>query len=205
AGVPGVPSLRGEFETDWLRAFALDFCPGESPSLDAEFAPYDLLTAWIQPQRKVSLIQLPALRRLQELVTTKPELVALWKNLAEVEVHPAIVHGDFAPWNIKVAPRDGSWLVLDWERGERDGVPGWDWFHFVIQPELLVKRRKPEAIAQKLLTFLTSQPFQTYAAAAKIVGHERGLLCAYLAYFTQVVRPSEGCEAAEELLRCLLR
>lgn len=205
AGVPGVPPLRGEFETDSLRAFALDFCPGESPVPAAKLALLDLLTAWIQPQRTIPARQLPALIRLQEFVVRKPELAMLLEALAAVAVHPVIMHGDFTPWNVKVAARDGSWLVLDWERGETDGVPGWDWFHFVIQTELLVKRRAPEAIAQKLRKLMGSPLFQRYAAATKIVGHEQALLCAYLAYFTQVIRPSEGCDAAEELLRYIMR
>jgi len=47
-------------------------------------------------------------------------------------VYPALTHGDFAPWNVKVSRR--QWTVLDWERGELAGRAGWDWFHFVMQP-----------------------------------------------------------------------
>ena len=40
---------------------------------------------------------------------------------------------------ITVRPQDGSWVVLDWERGEPEGLPGWDWFHYVVQTGVLVE------------------------------------------------------------------
>lgn len=196
AGTPGAPQIRAEFEYHDLRAFALDFCPGAAPSAADLFAPRQLLTAWLQPPREVRLMELPALTRLAGRGTNDP----WFAPLRSAVVRPALMHGDFAPWNVKVSPRTGTWTALDWERGERDGVPAWDWFHFVIQPALLVQRLAPEAIAARLQTFLASAPFQTYAAAARIAGLESALLAAYLAYSARVIQPAEGLAATEQLL-----
>ena len=40
-----------------------------------------------------------------------------------------LVHGDFAPWNIKQISRDKCALI-DWEDGEECGLPMWDICHF---------------------------------------------------------------------------
>lgn len=200
AGVPGVPELRAEFSADIGRAFALDFFPGESPSYDSA-APEPMLTAWIRSPQIVRLGELPALQRLRESIAPADWL----ENLTKIEVRPVIMHGDFTPWNVKVSARDGSWQVLDWERGEPEGVPGWDWFHFVIQSELLVKRRAPEAIAQTLRALFGTRAFQTYAATTKISGHEQVVLQGYLTYVLQIIRPSEGEAAIQRLLELVTR
>ncbi len=201
AGTPGAPQVRAEFARYDLRAFALDFCAGDSPSAADIVAPQQLLTAWLQPQREARVMELPAMMRLASVGANDPWFAPL---RAEV-VRPAVMHGDFAPWNVKVSPRDGSWTALDWERGEREGVPAWDWFHFVIQPALLVHRLAPETIADRLRTFLASAPFQTYATAARITGLENALLAAYLAHAARVIRPSEGLAGTEQLLAIITR
>jgi hypothetical protein len=40
-------------------------------------------------------------------------------------------HGDFAPWNVKLA--DDKLLIYDWEYAESEAPPGWDLFHFLFQ------------------------------------------------------------------------
>ncbi len=45
------------------------------------------------------------------------------------EIPLVLVHGDFAPWNIK-QQADRSLLVMDWEDARFDGLPLWDLCHF---------------------------------------------------------------------------
>ena len=117
-------------------------------------------------------------------------------------VHPAIYHGDLAPWNIKVSPA-GAWTVLDWERGEPTGIPGWDWFHYVIQSGILVGRLSTPVLAQRVESLLRSDAFKQYAARAGILGCERDLVLAYLLHVVEVLKPSEGLAASRELLHAL--
>ena len=89
-----------------------------------------------------------------------------------------MTHGDFAPWNIKVSRADGSWLALDWERGQLAGIPGWDWFHYAIQTGILVEKLPPERVAQRLEELFNAPVFWTYAEAAGIAGKEKPLATA---------------------------
>src|SRR5262249_49195183 len=119
-------------------------------------------------------------------------------------LHPTIQHGDFAPWNIKISPQ-GIWTVLDWERGELEGIPGWDWFHYIIQPAILVEHVSTSGLVQRIENHLTTDSFKHYAADAGIHGLERLLLLAYLLYMVQVIQPSEGLAETRELLDALAK
>jgi len=118
---------------------------------------------------------------------------------AEARVHPALTHGDFAPWNVKVSR--GQWTVLDWERGELAGVPGWDWFHFVMQPAVLVRRERTESLLSRFEHLLDSAHFSKYAEQAGIGEHRRALALAYLACCTRVTRQTGGREQIQKLER----
>ena len=111
-------------------------------------------------------------------------------------------HGDFVPWNIKVSP-SGAWTVLDWERGEATGIPGWDWFHYVIQSAILVAHLPTSALVQLIEELLGSEVFRQYAARGGIVGCERELALTYLLHVVEVIKPSEGLEPTRELLGAL--
>ena len=73
----------------------------------------------------------------------------------------------------------GAWTVLDWERGELTGIPGWDWFHYVIQSGILVGRLATSGLGSAPGVLLRSEAFQQYAARGGIIGCERELALAY--------------------------
>lgn len=94
-------------------------------------------------------------------------------------------------------------MVLDWERGELAGIPGWDWFHYVIQPAILVDRSPTTDLVQRIERVLSSEPFKAYSARAGIMGCERELVLAYLLHAVEVIKPSEGLAATRDLLHAL--
>lgn len=53
-----------------------------------------------------------------------------------------LVHGDFAPWNILIADKP---FIFDWELSKYS-VPLYDYFHFIVQTELLLKNSSAEKI-----------------------------------------------------------
>lgn len=57
------------------------------------------------------------------------------------EIHCVVQHGDPGPWNI-VARDDGSVTILDWENGERVGMPFWDLAYFARSYGALIARRR---------------------------------------------------------------
>ena len=194
---PGLPRLRGTFQMRGTRAFALDFFAGASPEPDAGAQLGELLGAWLTTNRQVALGDLEGWRRL--VAASESPLPDALQKLARIRVHPALTHGDFAPWNVKASR--GQWAVLDWERGELAGVPGWDWFHFVIQTALLVRREPAEDLLSRFEHLLDSAQFSNYATRAGIGEHGRALALAYLAGCIRVTRQTEGREQLLELER----
>lgn len=178
----GVPRLRASFETMDAAAFALDFIAGASPRDDAPLAP--LLTAWLDHARHVPLGDLPA-----------------WSRVAgtgsRVAVHPTLMHGDFAPWNVRA--HEDRWTLVDWERGERDGVPGWDWLHFVVQRAVLVGRLGAAQVRERIAALLRAPEFISYAEAAGFAGSEELIARGYIRHCAEVLRPTECANVFAEL------
>ena len=201
-GTPGVPKLRATFESPRLRALALDFFPGDSPRPQDEAALPPLLESWVDPNRTVAVSDTLDWARLEKTVSGSSLFPVLAKQLCGHTVGSALHHGDLAPWNIRVSPA-GSWTVLDWERGELTGIPGWDWFHYVIQSAILVGRLPTPALIQRVDTLLNSAAFRRYAARAGIVDCVRELVLAYLLHTVEVIKPSEGLPSSRGLMRAL--
>jgi len=201
-GMIAVPGLRAKFESPRLRAIALDFFSGDSPRPRNEASLPPVLNSWVDTNRTIALSETPDWKRLQDSAPRSDWFSALSGRLAGRKFHPAIHHGDFAPWNIKVSPA-GAWTVLDWERGELTGIPGWDWFHYVIQPGILVERLPNPGLLQRVESLLGAEAFKHYAAGAAIQGYERDLLLAYLLHVVEVIKPSEGLAQTRDLLHAL--
>jgi len=195
AGMPGLPALRGGFESSRARAFALDFAAGNSPRGSNLEAPGNLLTSWLARDREMRMRDLESWRLL--MASEAFPMGTAMSALAETKFHPTLMHGDFAPWNVKVCA--GHWTVLDWERGQLEGVPGWDWFHFELQPALLVRHETAAQLFTRCERILASSDFLAYAAAAGIGPHARALLLAYLANCLCVTKQTEGREPLLEL------
>ena len=202
AGTMAVPRLRAAFESPRLRALALDFFAGDSPRPQHEEALPPLLESWIDPNRRIAVADTPDWTRLEKACSGNTLFPAVAGQLRRQDIQSAIHHGDFAPWNIKVSPA-GKWAVLDWERGEVTGIPGWDWFHYVIQSAILVEHLPTSALVQRVESLLNSAAFRQYAARGGIVGCQRALVLAYLLHVVEVIKPSEGLAPTRELLQAL--
>ena len=192
----GLPKLSGACELDHVSAFAMDFIEGASPGDDASGELEKIFSSWVDSGSHIGIGETAAWQRLTEAggVTALPESV---QTLATMRLRPVLMHGDFAPWNVKVS--QGRWTVLDWERGERVGIPAWDWFHFVVQPAVLVQREPTEATVSRLEKLFASAEFQRYAERCGIRGAERRLALAYLEYWIRVTRQTEGLGLLEAL------
>ncbi len=203
-GVKGIPKLRGWFEAAHLRAMATDYVPGETPRGDwDDKALSDVLGAWIGGEQKVLVTDTVMWSRLQPKIEGHKEWSGAVQPLMGRTVRPVIQHGDLAPWNIKVA-RDGTWTVLDWERGELSGIPAWDWFHYALQPAILVQRRSTALLIETVEALLSSAEFQRYVAQTDISGLERALVLSYLMFMVEVIKPAQGSQELGQLLNALL-
>lgn len=202
AGLAGLPRLAGTLREKNLSAFAQDFCDGEfSPRTDTEVVP-KLMNAWVVEAERKMLSATAPWRELSSHLAAAPR----WQPLARLGQRTprcVIWHGDFTPWNLRRDQRTGQGIALDWERGQLAGVPGWDWFHFVVQSGVLVKKLSAPALRDELETLLRSEDFSNYANRCGITGRERELLLAYLLYNVEVLKPSEGRAEIRALLELL--
>jgi hypothetical protein len=198
-----IPKLRGIFHGTEIRALALDFAPGEPPAHDAHEKIGRLLTSWLETGSARRLGSLPAWRVAEEACRSHPAWERAAAVLRDRQVHSTVFHGDFAPWNIKVSPHNGSWTVLDWERGDLLGIPGWDWFHYVFQYGVLVSRLRPPGLVRTMRELFRHEAFQRYAAAASIKGVVRELFLAYVLCYNRIFNSPESGADFDKLLQGL--
>jgi len=198
----GCIRATGRLNTPALSAFAMAYFPGNSPVDDAGME--HLFHAWLNPCPFLPLTNLQAWRELAaELSRTDPGAwQVLSTALAGKTVRTTLQHGDFAPWNIR-AVNVQNLQVYDWERGQLQGIPGWDWFHFVVQTAILARRLSVQRVAAEVEQLLHSNRFKEYADEAGIRDFVQPLLLAYLLHQKWVVKPLDGQERTSELFELL--
>lgn len=108
---------------------------------------------------------------------------------------PVLQHGDFAPWNVLVDGQ-GQWQIIDWERGTDCGVPGWDWFHYLVQPAILVDEAPADQVYRRVQTLIRSTAFQSYARSTGMSGIEWPLFWAYLQHMRTLLDDEQSDRAA---------
>lgn len=169
---PGIPKLIGELSCEEAEGLMLPYFRGATRStslLQEDVA--DILSSWIHSDTPQLAETFPALALQLRNIDRHPLKGAMFC--------PVIAHGDLAPWNM-VRTAGHGWQVIDWENGTDQGVPGWDWFHLIIQPASLVDRVGAEQIWSRLQSLWQSDVFRAYAARAGIKGWEHALLSTYL-------------------------
>jgi hypothetical protein len=195
----GMPKLRRVLVNDQVSAFAMDFFPGASPRADDPSAIHKLLSAWVHPTRTTPVVDLAIWNRLFSDGASK--LSPRTRELGSKTLCTVLQHGDFAPWNIRV--HEGKWTVLDWERGEMNGMPVWDWLHFVIQPAVLVKRESSERILVRVKELRENPLFVQYAEQTRTRDLIWSLTSAYLDYCIHVTKQTEGLDLIKKTARLL--
>ena len=200
--VIGCTGITGRFSSDTLSAFATAYFSGES--LDTDLGIENLFHDWLNDAPPEPIQNLATWRELQSVAKGAglPQWPILRDALAEQTVRTTIYHGDFAPWNVRMTNLE-TIRAFDWERGHLKGIPAWDWFHFIVQTSILVKRYSPERVAAELEQLVHSPRFQKYASAAGISKIVEPLLLAYLLEQKLIVRPLEGSEQTGRLFQLL--
>ena len=193
--VSHLPRLREAKQTNAWSALALDFIEGESPASSDARGMLSVLWSWIDTSRAVSFDTFGTWQQLK----VHPGSRSIVERVAGQRVAPTIFHGDFAPWNVRVEKESRDWTVIDWERGEAVGIPGWDWFHWMIHVSVLVHRHTTRESVTFLDRALQTPHFRRYAETARIAGLERTLLASYLIYLHEFIVPPEIKETIAHL------
>jgi len=190
-----MPRLLGSVSEDTIAALALPFYKGTSPGIDDMAIIGIILSAWLRQDKTLPLRDFPAGRRFFDAVAPScPE--NLKQRLCGLHLTPALSHGDFAPWNIRETP--DNLTVLDWERGEDLGVPGWDWFHYLVQSSILIRKDKPLSIYRRARELFSLPAFTSYARNSGFLGQELTVFASYLGH-AEHLGQSEGLATLSEL------
>jgi len=196
------PQVLALHESGTACAAALEHIAGHAPTRAAADDLARVLTPWVDTRHSVTARDIPAWRRLIEACSSSALVQTIRQRLEPAPLRPVLYHGDFAPWNVKVQT-DGSWRVLDWERGELTGMPCWDWFHYHVQVGLLVDRLEVATHAQAVDRLLDDPVFCRHAETAGVRKVIRELFLAYLLYSTHLIGPKESLPAKQALLDTL--
>lgn len=203
-GGSGLPQVLDFLDDPDATAFAMEFVDGDSPGWPPPPGALEgILSGWLDRDRTLKIGQCGPWRTLVSALTPAGRAMpGGLAELAETRIHPCRFHGDFAPWNVRAAS-NGDWRAIDWERGESDGVPGWDWLHYGLQPAILVKRWPAERVMAHAEQIIAGASFLRYLAGAggggRPEGFARGLLRAYLLYNWHVLQPTEQTAVQEQL------
>ncbi|MEJ5238583.1 phosphotransferase [Limisphaera sp. VF-2] len=197
------PPLKGVWQNGPLRAMVQSYAPGDCPRHPAETLVATLLAGWLDPSRQMPVAALPLWRLLEARLPQDVRFPNSRSRLAEVQVAPALVHGDFAPWNLRVERGTGRCWVLDWERGREGGLAGWDWAYWVVQVGLLVRRWSPERMMKELEAWLERPAVRGYLTRAGVHGIARTVVLSGLWYHYLFWPPTERADAWASLLRAL--
>ena len=106
----------------------------------------------------------------------------------DTPVRPALVHGDFVPWNL--VPRRSGVAAYDWEDALEEGAPFWDLWHFAIQSAALLGRWSPRQLVLAAVERRgpLGRAVRTYEGAARLpAGLAPLVLAVYLAASGMVV------------------
>jgi hypothetical protein len=202
AEVIGCIRMSGRQATEKWSAFATPFFPGDSPENDVGME--IVFHSWLKLGEATAIGEFDSWRELEKKVPVEQaeKLRALTDVLGSKKIRSTLYHGDFTPWNLR-AINAMNLQAYDWEVGYLRGIPGWDWFHFIVQTSILVKRHSPERVAAELEQVIQSPRFFKYAQAAGIEKIIEPLLLAYLLHQDHVICPLQGRATTRQLFELL--
>jgi hypothetical protein len=132
-----------------------------------------------------------------DLVSVASERLARWED---APVRTALVHGDFAPWNV-VGHRSGV-AAYDWEDATQEGAPFWDLWHFAVQGAALLGRSGEQSLVDAAVRMQGSlgRAVRSYARGAWLPADLAApVLVAYLAASGAVVGRHGGLNRPDRL------
>ena len=136
---------------------------------------------------------LPRLHRLgddrADLVPLAERVVA---SLDRCRVRQTVVHGDFAPWNLRCQPA-GRLAAFDWEYGRTDGLPAADAAHHELQVGYNMLNWSPADASRALDGHAADHPG---LSAAHVAGLQNAYLVDVLARLAE-----EGYSPSDRMVR----
>ena len=164
------PRLLMNQEIDGTLAMAQTPLPGRPAPLAFSPAHAAFLQS-LQTSEKIVAAQSPIVQSLRKHLKNlamhglSEILMDLVPALEQLSVPVTIVHGDFAPWNLRID--DGAISAFDWEYAQLSGLPLIDEIHYRLQVGLLLEHWSANRGAEEMERLCQSRPrgFSTENAA----------------------------------------
>lgn len=196
--VEGVPQLLGLHRGNGATVMRMPYLTGR-PTPPGEYAAaLELLDTWVTGLSPKPITGFPEWVAIQSALSAIRNGDQLLDRLSRENVRPAICHGDFARWNL-LRQADGKLVVLDWEWGHADGMPGIDLVHYILQDARLVERLAPADAIKKTCELMNSPDCAKYLQKTGWRGDTLLPVIASLAW-KQGARHQENSEILEEAL-----
>ena len=181
----GVPECQGLFEIQNGTAYVAELVNGRSPrGAKDDVLVFDLQQDWLGGGSSTVISDLSCWKRLDAKLDDGER--ECFVEFSSQEVVSPVMHGDFAPWNIKISD-GGSVKVLDWEFAEKAGMPSWDWLHYHVQRMRLVEGASVDQIVKRCRVMLAGDAMRKYLYKAGVAGDADVLLGSYLCYSGRVL------------------
>jgi hypothetical protein len=189
-----------------LRAAAQEYIPGAMPG--RKFLPeyMDILCQLPCSGHSTSLARIAGemASRLHpfkaQLDKIAPDVLnrSLGRLDLDISIPTMLVHGDFAPWNMRNHPMKG-YVLVDWEWADFTGLPAYDLLHFQFNDDRLFnKNGEGYAVIQR--RSLCTEYFRRMDLDAELLPR---LAIAYLLHQLESDCKYRGCEQSGYILRQL--
>lgn len=154
------PTLLGAGEVDGMFMAFQTPVQGRFPGLEINQAHRSFLATLSQgPIRPVMVSKL--VKDLLARTSAAPEVRSMFgaalRTLDSVQLPETIVHGDFAPWNIR--RYRGQVAAFDWEGAEFDGLPLLDKIHHCVITGYLVRRWTVPQALRRIDRIVSTRPY----------------------------------------------
>jgi hypothetical protein len=179
--VPEAPSVLGFHRGKDITMLRMPYLTGIPVHQGESREALELLDRWIADEAPKPAADFPEWPAIGSALSNEETGCRTLKRLSLERLRPVICHGDFARWNL-LRKDDGSLVVLDWEWGHRNGMPGIDLVHYFLQDARLVQRLKPEDAIETTLAALESPACRDYLKKTGWSGSPLLPIIACLAY-----------------------
>lgn len=159
--IAGVPRLLGLHRGQDVTVLRMPYLTGRPVNPGDSNDALNLLDSWITNLPAQPITEFSEWHDIESALLGSELGLRALRRLAQESLRPVICHGDFARWNL-LRRKDGSLVVLDWEWGHHDGLPGIDLVHYFLQDARLVKRMGSEISITEALASLDSAACRNY-------------------------------------------
>jgi hypothetical protein len=194
----GVPRMLGLHRGEGVTLMRMPYLTGQPLSPGESGEALELLEQWITDQTPKPITHFPEWAAIASALSEFENGERALERLMRECLAPVICHGDFARWNL-LRKADGGLVVLDWEWGHQDGMPGIDLVHYFLQDARLVERLSPQDAIRKTCSILESPACRDYLDKTGWSGDPLLPIIASLAY-KQGAGHQENGEMMEEIL-----